>query len=150
MAPADDQFADHHGIVPPEELQRASDRFEKRQKALARTEGPGATEAAQAITRKYIAAFTDDLRRVLSARSTQSVHRELLAVIRGLDAEVLALCILHGAQHSIGQRENYRDAALRIGKFKNPAADSLLPSIRQRARDEGRGSLFEGAACGSN
>lgn len=117
MAPADDQFADHHGIVPPEELQRASDRFEKRQKALARTEGPGATEAAQAITRKYIAAFTDDLRRVLSARSTQSVHRELLAVIRGLDAEVLALCILHGAQHSIGQRENYRDAALRIGKF---------------------------------
>ena len=115
MAPTDDQFADHHAVVPTEELQRASDRFEKRQKALARTEGPGATEGAQAITRKSIAAFTDDLRGVLNARSTQSVHRKFLAVIRGLDAEVLALCILQGAQHSIGQRENYRDAALSGG-----------------------------------
>jgi hypothetical protein len=52
-----------------------------------------------------------------SARNAQSVHREFLAVMRGLDAEVLALCILHGAQHSIGQRENYRDAALRVGKL---------------------------------
>ena len=42
------------------------------------------------------------------------------------------------------------DRVIRLRRSKNPAADSLLPSIRQRARDEGRGSLFEGAACGSN
>jgi hypothetical protein len=38
----------------------------------------------------------------------------------------------------------------RLRRSKNPAADSLLPSIRQRAGDEERGSLFEGAACSSD
>jgi DNA-directed RNA polymerase len=112
-----DQSSEQSGGVLPEELLRASDKFERRQQAIANAEGAGSTEGAQATTRKHIAAFADALRSTLGARKTQSVYREFLAVIRRLDAEVLALCILHGVQHSIGQRENYRDTALRIGQL---------------------------------
>jgi hypothetical protein len=38
----------------------------------------------------------------------------------------------------------------RSRRSKNPAADSLFALSRQRAGDEERGRLFEGAACGSH
>ncbi|MEI7601831.1 MAG: SRPBCC domain-containing protein, partial [Aestuariivirga sp.] len=38
----------------------------------------------------------------------------------------------------------------RSRRSKTPATDSLFAFSRQRAGDEGRGRLFEGAACGSD
>jgi DNA-directed RNA polymerase len=102
----------------PEELERATEKFERRQERIAKSEGFGATELAQAITRRWIPEFAVGLKRVLSERKTQSpVHREFLAVVCDLDPEVLALCILQGALHTIGQgKSSYRDAALRVGR----------------------------------
>jgi hypothetical protein len=102
----------------PEELERATEKFERRQERIVKAEGFGATEFAQAITRRWIPEFAIGLKRVLSDRKTQlPVHRELRAVVRDLDPEVLALCILQGALHSMGQgRSSYRDAALRVGR----------------------------------
>jgi DNA-directed RNA polymerase, mitochondrial len=102
----------------PEELARATEKFERRQERIAKSEGFGATELARAITRRWIPEFAVGLKRVLSDRKTQSpVHREFLAVVRDLDREVLALCILQGVLHSMGQgKSSYRDAALRVGR----------------------------------
>ena len=102
----------------PEELERATEKFERRQESIIKSEGFGATEFAQAITRRWIPEFAAGLKRVLIHRKTQSpVYRELLAVVRDLDHEVLALCILQGALHSMGQgKSSYRDAALRVGR----------------------------------
>ena len=127
----------------PPEFERASEKFARRERTLEKREGAGATERALAVTRKWIPEFAEALKRVLAERSSQWVHRELLAVIRDLSPEVLALCILQGAQHSIGQRENLRDTALRIGeciaeecwaKGLTEAAPDLAQRIEQRVR----------------
>ena len=78
----------------------------------------------------------DDIIRLLRAAVEQEGSQTLFAKRYGLNAGAI---IPHCS-----------DRVTRLRRSKNPAADSLLPSIRQRARDEGRGSLFEGAACGSN
>jgi hypothetical protein len=112
-------------------------------------EGPGSTEGAQAITRKWIPEFAEALKRVLAGRNSHSAHREFLAVIRNLSPEVLALCILQGAQHSIGQGENLRDTMLRIGgliadecwaKGLTEADPDLAQRIEQRVRRQGASS----------
>jgi DNA-directed RNA polymerase len=102
----------------PEELERAADKFAQRQEWVVKADGFGASEFAQAITRRWIPELANGLKRVLSEPKTQSPgHRELLAVVRDLDREVLALCILQGALHSMGQgKSSYRDAALRVGR----------------------------------
>jgi hypothetical protein len=50
--------------------------------------------------------------------------------------------------HKFIAKRAHGSTALMRPKIRRQIA--FLPSIRQRARDEGRGSLFEGAACGSN
>jgi hypothetical protein len=107
--------ADDGKLPLPQELERAKERFNRRREAVRKREGAGATEEAQAVTRKYISELAAALKRVMAEPSSQSVHREFLAVIRDLDPAVLAACVLRGAQHSIGQSDGCRDTALRIG-----------------------------------
>lgn len=112
---AEDSFTEHNALDEPQEVARAKERFSRQQEAVRRQEGAGATEAAQAITREYLAKLAGAIKCRLDERSGKSVHREFLALIRGLDPTVLAACVLWGAQHSIGQRDDCRDTALRIG-----------------------------------
>jgi hypothetical protein len=155
MPPSDDQFPEKNDFTPPEELRRAAEKFYRRQNAIKKAEGAGATEGAQAITRKYIARLVGALKGVLSDRNRQSAYGEFLAIIRGLDPQVLALCILQGAQHSIGQRDNYRDTALRTGGLiadecwakgllvadnDRKAFKATLERIEARARQKGGSS----------
>jgi DNA-directed RNA polymerase len=95
-------------------LQRAQEKHQRQQDALRTREGEAATAAGQAVIRNYIGEFAEALGNELQHKG-KVAHRVFLAVIRDLDREVLALCILWGAQHSIGMRENLRDTALRIG-----------------------------------
>jgi hypothetical protein len=100
----------------PPELERRKAKFNAQQEDIRKREGAGDTAAAQAITHKYIQEFAAAIERALAERSSPA-HRQFLTVIRDpkLAPEALALCILRGAQHGIGQRHNCRDTMLRIG-----------------------------------
>lgn len=68
-----------------------------------------------AITKNWMPALAKGVQDALTAPTPQR-YRTLLTVIGGLDADVLALCILHSALHSLVSIKNtYPDVALAIG-----------------------------------
>jgi DNA-directed RNA polymerase, mitochondrial len=91
---------------PAEELARAAEKFEPHRERA----------AAQAITREWLPELAKGIQGALDRRNRSPLYGQLLAVIRDLDPQVLALCFLQGALHSIGQKEPYRDTALAIGR----------------------------------
>ena len=99
----------------PEEWKRAAEKINRQQEAISKAQGFGATAPAQAIARKWLPELAQGIERVLAVRDRSPVYSRFLAVIRGLSPELLALCFLQTALHSIGQRDKYRDTALNIG-----------------------------------
>ena len=71
--------------------------------------------ATSAIAKNWMPALAKGIQDALTAPTPQR-YRTLLTVIGGLDADVLALCILHSALHSlISIKNTYPDVALAIG-----------------------------------
>jgi DNA-directed RNA polymerase, mitochondrial len=99
----------------PVELEKAVERFDKRETRAIKAEGPAAQRSALAIAEKCLPDFAAGLTQGLAIKKVPSVHREFLATIRGLPVDVLALAILQSSLHSIAQRENFIEAAIRIG-----------------------------------
>ena len=99
----------------PEEWKRAAEKINRQQEAISKAQGFGATAPAQAIARKWLPELAQGIERALAVRDRSPVYSRFLAVIRDLSPELLALCFLQTALHSIGQREKYRDTALNIG-----------------------------------
>jgi DNA-directed RNA polymerase len=89
----------------PKELARAAEKFAPQQERA----------VTHAITQKWLPELTKGIQGALDGRNRSPLYRELLAVIRDLHPDVLALCFLQTALHSIGQKETYRSTALAIG-----------------------------------
>jgi len=100
----------------PVELELAAEKAKRQQDRVAEREGFWATDAGQAIARKWLPELTEGLRAALLASKVRPVNREFLARIRELKSvERLALCILYGALNSLGNNENYAKTAKAIG-----------------------------------
>ena len=106
--------ARENGSVP-EGLKRAAEKTKRQQEAIAKAQGFGATAPARAIARRWLPELVQGVERALAARDRSPVYSQFLAVVRGLDHELLALCVLQTAFNSVGQKDNYRDTALNIG-----------------------------------
>jgi DNA-directed RNA polymerase len=101
----------------PVELELAAGKFQRQQERIVKAEGASASASNVAITGRWLPELAEGIQQALAdTRGTRAVYAEFLAVIRGLEPEVLALCILQGTLHSIGRQKNYRDTALRIAR----------------------------------
>ena len=112
---AQNRSPDPHVQALPDEIAARREKFERSQEAVLRQEGSSATEGALAIARQRLPEIADAVRAALAPHSGRSAHPEFYAVIRDVGPEVLALCILRGALHSVGQSSNCRDTELYIG-----------------------------------
>jgi DNA-directed RNA polymerase len=101
--------------ISPDEWKRAAEKVERQQGGIADAEGFGATAPAQAIARKWLPDLAQGIQRALVVRTRSQLYVEFFALIRGLNPEVLALCVLQTALNSIGQKDKYRDTALNVG-----------------------------------
>jgi len=99
----------------PEEWKRGARRIKRQQEGIAKAEGFGATAPGQALARKWLPELTKGIERALAFRTRSLLYSEFLAVIRGLEPEVVSLCFLQATFDSIAQKANYRDTALAIG-----------------------------------
>lgn len=88
------------------ELKRAVEKFQRQQDGIVKAEGPSASASSVAITKRWLPELAEGVRKaVADTRQTRQVHAEFLAVICGLEPELLALCILQGTLHSIGREQ---------------------------------------------
>ena len=99
----------------PAELKRAAQRAKRQQQNIAEKRGFGETAPARAIARKWLPALMAGIERALAVRTRSPLLPEFLAVIRGLDVEVLALCVFQTALDSVVHNNKLRDAEFSIG-----------------------------------
>ena len=106
--------------------ERAAEKHALEQERAKKREDVWATDAAQAVARKWLPTFAKGLEAALRDGEARQAVRELLDLIRApvsdpespdkLPPERLALCILHGALQSIGKNETYTDTSAAIGR----------------------------------
>ena len=101
----------------PEELERAAEKFRKRDAGIVKAEGEGASAHSRAIASRWLPVLTDGLTGVTKARNGEAALRTFFALVEKLDRARLALCLLDGALQGVGSREdNYTDTALHIAE----------------------------------
>jgi DNA-directed RNA polymerase len=95
----------------PIELQLADDKARKKYERTMADIGWGATEAGLKLSQRYLPRVTDA---VLSALGEDN-HRELASLIRELEPEVIALCALQNALHSVARSDSLLETSLLMG-----------------------------------
>jgi DNA-directed RNA polymerase, mitochondrial len=98
----------------PVELERAWERFEIQQDRIVRDQGWGDTALARTIAQEHIVVLRDAIRSHLDAKDADDMA--LMVLLRDLEPEVIALCILQMALHSIATGCTYRKMSHNIGE----------------------------------
>ena len=142
----------------PPEFERAKQRLDKETERLARSEGFGATRGARALQAKHLSDFTTAIDKALGEKVTRA-HSRVVAKLRELDSESLALCILNAALHSIWAEQKYPDALRHIGseinaeyeaqKFREydpESAEAIEKRVIEKPNIKWRRSAFRSAA----
>lgn len=133
----DTQTATYETKELHKELRVTWDKQDKRDGRAAKLAGYGATTGGMHLTRTYLKPVTEAVVAKLSERDhVLSKESELQYVLKSLDPEVLALCILQHGLHSVAQRTQLVRACVNIGLAINRElwAKGLLDTDRKLAR----------------
>jgi DNA-directed RNA polymerase, mitochondrial len=94
----------------PPELQQAHERHARQQEGRVKVYGPTSAAEPREVMRHWLPVLTEGLERALAENPDRNL-RDFVGVIRELDRDKLALCLLHGALEAIERQENYLRAA---------------------------------------
>jgi DNA-directed RNA polymerase, mitochondrial len=101
----------------PEEIERAVEKFRKRDAGIVKAEGESASAHARLIASRWLPVLTDGLAGVMRTRNGEPALRTFFALVDKLARSKLALCLLEGALQGVGRREdNFTDTALHIAE----------------------------------
>lgn len=104
-------------MFTPDEILATQNRFAKTHARTLRDQGGGATVGGLALTKAYVPAVAEAIRQTLKSQPRRRRRDDVVAaMVKGLDPETMAVCLLQSVLHSIAMEAKLVSIYKSIGK----------------------------------